>query len=60
MEERCSHQQPVGFCLNRLRKALTRTKRQRNMAVGECNNRKLEVDILKSTSRALEVCGLRA
>ena len=41
--------------LVRLRKALTRTKRQRNMAVGECNNRKLEVDILKSTSRALEV-----
>jgi hypothetical protein len=39
----------------RLKKALTKTKRQRNMAIGECNHRKLEVDILKSTSRALEV-----
>ena len=41
--------------IRELKKNLTRTKRQRNMAIGECNNRKLEVDILKSTARAFEV-----
>lgn len=40
--------------LREARKNLARTKRQRNMAISECNNRKLEVDILKSAARALE------
>jgi hypothetical protein len=37
---------------------LARTKRQRNMAISECNNRKLEVDMLKSAARAFEVSGV--
>lgn len=43
-------------CISRrLTRELTRVRRQRNMAMGEVNNRKLEMDILKSTMRALEM-----
>jgi hypothetical protein len=41
--------------IRELKKELARSKRQRNQAMAECASKKIEVGILKSTARAVEV-----